>query len=231
MKCDKPKQTISAWEAAYRRFETPAQEQAKFLRRLKALGAQRWDRGLTVLELFCGRGNGLVAWERIGFANVTGLDISAELLAEYRGPARTIVGDARRLPFRDGSFDVVAVQGGLHHLRLMEDLERTAGEMWRVLRPGGRLLVVEPWRTPFLDFMHAACERRWLRALWPKLDALATMIEHERETYEDWLSRPAEVLDVLRSIVEPQVLRLSRGKLMMVGVRKQARENIARRAA
>ncbi|MBI1899577.1 MAG: class I SAM-dependent methyltransferase [Planctomycetia bacterium] len=223
--------TISAWEAAYRRFETPAQEQAKFLRRLKSLGAHRFNRGLAVLELFCGRGNGLVAWERLGFTNVSGLDISAELLSEYRGPARTVVGDARRLPFRDGSFDVVAVQGGLHHLQLMDDLSLTAGEMWRVLRPGGKLLVVEPWRTPFLDFVHAACERSWLRAIWPKLDALATMIDHERETYEDWLGRPQAILDVLRSIVVPQVLRVARGKMMLLGVRREARSNVTRQAA
>ncbi len=208
-----------AWEAAYCRFETPRQERAKFVKRLRQLGVAGWDRRLTVTELFCGRGNALHAWHALGFWSLEGLDLSAELVAQYRGPARVHVGDARRLPYADGSRDIVAIQGGLHHLRLMADLEQVAAEIHRVLRPGGRLVVVEPWQTPFLAVVHAACRSRLLRRAWGKLDALATMIEHERETYEDWLSRPQEIRALLDRIVEPLVLRIGRGKLMLVGRR------------
>jgi SAM-dependent methyltransferase len=212
----------SAWEAAYCRFESPEQERAKFVKRLRRLGVAAWDRDLVVTELFCGRGNALHAWHALGFRHLEGLDLSAELVARYRGPAHVRVGDARQLPYADGSRDIVAVQGGLHHLRLMADLEQVAAEIHRVLKPGGRLLVVEPWQTPFLGLVHRACRSRPLRRAWAKLDALATMIEHERETYEDWLSRPAAIRAVLGRIVEPLVLRIGWGKLMLVGRRREA---------
>ena len=52
----------------------------------------------------------------------------------------TVACDAERLPFRDGRFDLVSVAFGL---RNMTHKEQALGEMARVLRPGGRLLVLE----------------------------------------------------------------------------------------
>ena len=76
----------TAWEEAYRRFETPEQEIAKFQERLRHLGAGEWPRDSRILELFCGRANGLVALHRMGFTRLTGGDLSTALLSEYDGP-------------------------------------------------------------------------------------------------------------------------------------------------
>ncbi len=213
--------SIAAWERAYRRFESPAQERAKFRRRLRQLGVDGWDRSLRVVELFCGRGNGLHAWSDLGFKRVEGLDRSEALVLAYEGGARCTVGDARCLPYADASFDVVAIQGGLHHLTLMDDLDATLREIHRVLKPGGRVLLVEPWLTPFLRLVHGMCGVRWLRRLWPRLDALATMIEHERRTYEDWLSRAEEITAALERVLIAQRRRVGWGKLMFIGTRRQ----------
>ena len=67
----------AAWEEAFVSFESPEQERRKFIRRLKGLGVDRWDKELRVLELFCGGGSGLSAWEQMGFENIEGMDISA----------------------------------------------------------------------------------------------------------------------------------------------------------
>ncbi|MEM6750516.1 MAG: class I SAM-dependent methyltransferase, partial [Planctomycetota bacterium] len=183
------------WEAAYARFETPSQEVAKFRKRLTKLGALSWDRDLDVAELFCGRGNGLQAWAELGFTRLTGVDLSAELLAQYDGPAETRVADCRALPFDDASFDVLSVHGGLHHLpRWPDDLAGSLDEARRVLRPGGRLLLVEPWSTPVQSMVHAAAARPLVRRLSPKFDAFQVMYENERDTYERGRPRPAEVL-------------------------------------
>ena len=209
-----------SWEQAYLRFETPEEERRKFLRRLRALGATGWPRDAQVVELFCGRGNGLAALAELGFTRLEGVDLSASLVAQYRGPAQCYVADCRHLPFPDRSRDVLVVQGGLHHLELLpDDLVRTLEEARRVLRPGGRLVVVEPWLTPFLRFVHAVCEIRLARRAWPKLDALATMNEIEAPTYLAWLGRPREIVALLRERFDPELLRESWGKLHFVGRR------------
>lgn len=90
--------------------------------------------------------------------HVTGADISAGMLAHGRTKVEKaglsdrielIQADAAELPFPDASFDAVTVAFGV---RNFEDLARGIAGMVRVLRPGGRLFVLEfsrPQRTPF----------------------------------------------------------------------------------
>lgn len=212
--------SVNVWEDAYLRFETPAQELEKFTRRLAGLGAGGWPKGGVVLELFCGRCNGVRAWKQLGFDRVVALDWSHALLQAAGRMSPPVVSgrcaaDARRLPLADACVDIVCVQGGLHHLTLMDDLTRTLGEMRRVLRPGGRLVMVEPWLTPFLSCVHAAC-RSPLRKIWGKLDALATMIDNERTTYFDWLNRPGEVMAEIEKVAHVEHKEIGFGKLMLV---------------
>jgi SAM-dependent methyltransferase len=211
------------WEKAYLRFETPEQEVRKFESRLQRLGARQWPPGSEVVELFCGRGNGLRALHRLGFSHVEGIDLSAALASRYEGPGRVLVGDCRSLPFESGSRDVLIVQGGLHHLPVLpDDLDRTLAEAARVLRPGGRFVAVEPWLTPFLTLAHAACGVRLLRAVLPKVDDLATMIEYERVTYEQWLGSPEVVSALLHRHFEVETEAKAFGKLSFVGRRRKA---------
>lgn len=80
---------------------------------------------------------------------IVGLDISKEMLAvgqtkiEKRGLDNIIElvqGDSENLPFEDNSFDAITVAFGV---RNFEDLKKGMREMNRVLRPGGRLVVLE----------------------------------------------------------------------------------------
>ncbi|HEU4566251.1 MAG TPA: class I SAM-dependent methyltransferase [Gemmatimonadaceae bacterium] len=211
-----------AWERAYARFQTPEQEIRKFVWRLTKLGARRWPRDAAIVDLFCGRGNGLHALSRLGFSNLTGVDLSPTLAAQYAGPARIVVDDCRRLPFPSDSFDIAIVQGGLHHLPVLpDDLDQTLGQIRRVLRPGGRLIVVEPWLTPFLVLLHAVARRRTARALWPKLDAYQTMVENEIATFEQWLSQPRLVLEVMNRHFTPALSSTAWGKLHYIGLKTE----------
>jgi SAM-dependent methyltransferase len=206
------------WEAAYLRFETPEQEIHKFVSRLRKLGAAQWPRDAEIVELFCGRGNGLNALERLGFTHVEGVDLSPRLIAQYRGPAKCFVGDCRQLPFADRSKDVLIVQGGLHHLpTLPEDLEKTFSEMQRVLRKDSRVVFVEPWLTPFLRFVHAVSENPLARRLSNKMDALAIMIQFERRTYEQWLTQPELIRNLAHVHFTPVRESFEWGKWNFVG--------------
>lgn len=204
------------WEAAYQRFETPAQEIAKFKKRLEFFGQADWDRAAQVVELFCGRGNGLHALAQLGFINSEGVDLSEELLHEFSGDARLYAGDCCELAFDDDSRDIMIVQGGLHHLlHIPADLDRCLGEMKRVLRPDGTFCLLEPWRTPFLNVVHAVCKHRLARRCWSKLDALAEMIAREITTYEQWLSQPETILQLINSHFDIELQRVSFGKIVV----------------
>jgi SAM-dependent methyltransferase len=206
------------WEEAYLAFESPDEEVRKFRRRLLRLGAKSWPPAAAIVELFCGRGNGLTALGTLGFTRVEGVDFSPRLVAEYKGPFSMHVADCRCLPFADASRDIVLVQGGLHHLeRLPGDLDQVVSEISRVLGPGGLFVAVEPWMTPFLSAVHAVC--RWPLAghALPKIGALATMIRHEQPTYSQWLANGPLIRSCLTSKLEPVKLAIAWGKLSFVG--------------
>lgn len=206
------------WEAAYLRFETPEEEIQKFIARLNRLGARQWPRDAEIVELFCGRGSGLMALERLGFTKIEGADLSPRLIAQFKGSAKCIVADCRKLPFADHSKDVLIVQGGLHHLSaLPDDLDEALREMQRVLRKDGRVIFVEPWLTPFLSFVHRISENRLSRRLSSKMDALAAMIQYERRTYEQWLGQPEVIRKIARTYFVPVHESFAWGKWNFVG--------------
>jgi ubiquinone/menaquinone biosynthesis C-methylase UbiE len=209
------------WEAAYLRFETPEQEIQKFIARLTRLGAPQWPCDAEIVELFCGRGNGLLSLQRLGFTRLEGVDLSPRLLAQYKGSAKCTVADCRNLPFADRSKDVLIVQGGLHHLpKLPDDLDQSFSEMQRVLRKEGRALFVEPWLTPFLKFVHKVSENPLARRLSNRMDALATMIQFERRTYEQWLAQPELIKRIVRAHFAPVHESFAWGKWNFVGTPK-----------
>lgn len=208
-----------AWEAAYLRFETPDQEVAKFHRRLQHLGAAQWPRDWMILDLFCGRGGGAEALRRMGFQHIYGVDMSERLLREHGDRGSIAVGDCTRLPIASGIADIAIVQGGLHHLpRVPRDLAQTLDEIRRVLRPGGLFVMVEPWRTPFLDAVHLLSRSRLVRRISGKVDALATMIEHERVTYDQWLRVPEVIMTSIGRSFRVQRREERWGKIYLIGV-------------
>jgi SAM-dependent methyltransferase len=211
-------EAVDEWEAAYVRFETPEEEIRKFVKRLNAAGAATWPRDIEIVELFSGRCNGLRGLQALGFTRFEGMDLSPALLARYDGPAKCIVGDCRSLPFANASKDRVIIQGGLHHLPgFPDDVDKVLGEVRRVLRPDGRVMIVEPWPTAFLSLVHVACRNPLARKLYPKLDALATMIHHERRTYEQWLGNSSMVLELLKRHFVPERLVMAWGKIFFYG--------------
>lgn len=70
-------------------------------------------------------------------------DLSAHMLRQGRAKCdcRRLQGNAEWLPFSDASFERVLVVDALHHFG---DQRIAVGELWRVLKPGGRLLIEEP---------------------------------------------------------------------------------------
>lgn len=146
----------------------------RWKRRVVALAAVK--PGDRALDLCCGTGDIAFALAQRG-ADVTGLDFSEKMLevAGTRAQARLqrvkdakngprpqvkfIQGDAQQIPFPDNSFDAVTMGYGLRNLTSWEAGLR---EMIRVVKPGGRIVVLEfgkpanvLWRK--LYFTHLQC--------------------------------------------------------------------------
>ena len=97
--------------------------------------------------------------------SLTGVDLSEKMLAAarektHRAPnARFVQADAHDLPFADASFDAVVSASTLHYLAAPA---ATLGEMRRVVRPGGRVAVLD-WCRDFRAM-------RWMDALLRRVD-------------------------------------------------------------
>jgi demethylmenaquinone methyltransferase/2-methoxy-6-polyprenyl-1,4-benzoquinol methylase len=138
-------------------------------RRWRRLTAEAVVRpGDVVLDGCCGTGDLAVAAARAG-GKVTGLDFSEPMLERARRKApelEWIRGDLLALPFGDASFDAATVGFGV---RNVEDLQRALSELRRVLRPGGRLAILEITRPRGLL---APFYRLWFDGVVPLLGKL-----------------------------------------------------------
>lgn len=162
--------------------------------RIQSMGMdQRWRRRTLdlldlpargrLLDLCCGTGDlALAARRRAPGLEVVGGDFCAPMVeaARRKGeglapPLRWLVSDALRLPFPDQAFDRISVGFGV---RNFADLDAGLAELRRVLRPGGRLGILESStvQVPGLGWL----SRLYLRRVIP---ALGSLLSRDPEAY------------------------------------------------
>jgi ubiquinone/menaquinone biosynthesis C-methylase UbiE len=139
----------------------------------------------VVIEVCCGTGE---AFKILSgrYERGVGIDISLAMLSRAQeanagAPVTFLQGDATRLPFADGSVDLVMTLGGIHHVN---DRVALFKEIARVLKPGGRFI----YREPVNDF----ALWRWLRVA---IYHLSPMFDTETE-------RPLTFADTTRALAE-----------------------------
>ena len=122
-----------------------------------------WRGDEAVLDMGCGRGLMLLgAAKRLTTGKATGIDLwqgedlagntpeATRANAEAEGVSARVeiqTGDARRLPFADGSFDVVVSNAALHNIYNPDERRTAVREIARVLKPGGRVLIADVRHT------------------------------------------------------------------------------------
>ncbi|NLZ42600.1 MAG: class I SAM-dependent methyltransferase [Comamonadaceae bacterium] len=177
-----------------------------------ALGSGRWYRrqalaraglgsGMQVLDVGCG--TGLLTREALALVGpageVVGVDPSPGMMGKARlQGARLLVGRAEAIPLPDASVDFLCMGYALRHI---DDVDTTFAEFRRVLRPGGRLLVLEITRPA--GALGQVLLKAYMRGVVP---ALAQLVARRRDTallwryYWDTIEAcisPAEVLAAL----------------------------------
>ena len=177
----------------------------------------------VVLDVATGTGNTALALAQ-HVSRVVGLDLTVEMLDQARkvaaergiGNVEWRLGDAESLPFPDDSFDLWISRAAPHHFH---DLERGLGEAHRVLKRGGRAVVIDSsGPREARDHLHQVELRRdpsHVRMLtleeWiGQLEAAGFAIEDARLRqlewdFEPWITRigvPAEKVEALAAIVE-----------------------------
>jgi demethylmenaquinone methyltransferase/2-methoxy-6-polyprenyl-1,4-benzoquinol methylase len=115
--------------------------------RRRALDSLKLAHPPRILDLATGTGDFALAAGRLQPERIVGIDVALEMLRlgvrkvdERAAPATLLGGDAESLPFRDGSFDVVM---GAFGVRNFGHIPSGLAEAFRVLRPGGQMLVLD----------------------------------------------------------------------------------------
>lgn len=119
--------------------------------------AARLARGRRVLDVACGTGYGTAELSRVAQLAV-GIDVAADAVtaasSQYRSPNLSfLVGDARQLPFKAGTFDLLVAFEVIEHL---QDWNRLLEEARRLLAPGGQFVVSTPNRVYYAESRQAA---------------------------------------------------------------------------
>ena len=139
------------------------------------------EQDMMILDLACGQGRHSIELARRGFSNVNGLDRSHYLIRKARNTCNAEhisvsfkEGDARRLPYPDGNFDVVMILGNsFGYFESIEDDVKILREVFRVLKPHGKFLIdvadgnylrenFSPRSWEWIDAKHFVCRERSL---------------------------------------------------------------------
>jgi demethylmenaquinone methyltransferase/2-methoxy-6-polyprenyl-1,4-benzoquinol methylase len=184
--------------------------------------------GMRLLDV--ATGTGLVAREAMALLGtsrgVIGVDPSAGMLKECRKavPGPLVQGVAEALPFRDGQFDMLSMGYALRHV---PDLDQTFGEYLRVIKRGGRVVIMEITRPG--SRLGVFVLRILLKYLLPLVTRLGTRSARAQKLmryYWDTIVRcvpPEIVLEALRRAGFENVTRQRFGPVLTeyVGTRPQ----------
>lgn len=151
---------------------------------------QQSDR--MILDIACGSGELTRAIRKRAHkdAQVIGLDFCAPLLlkAKMKEPLPYFQGDALNLPFPDNTFDVLTIAFGLRNL---ENLDQGLQEMLRILKPGGRLGVLEFTKAD--SAILSACHNLYQDKILPKIGDFVSgtkAYSYLNESVQQWPDSP-----------------------------------------
>lgn len=178
-------ETVS-WQSAHYEEPFASRRKAKILGKLHRMGVTKLARDSRILDTCCGNGDALSDLYSLGFRNLQGID-GIEHSAWSAQPFPLVSGDVRGLPFENSSFDAVTNLHALHHLGGPDGTQAFLNECFRVLRPGGRLFILDFPNSPQIQLLFWGLRRRLL-TFTPGLENFARIVDEEWSYLGPYLS-------------------------------------------
>jgi ubiquinone/menaquinone biosynthesis C-methylase UbiE len=190
------RQETALWTAAYGADAEIRRRREAMPAKLALLGIDKAPRSARILDLCCGNGEALDTLYEMGFRDLHGGDIaiSDELSGDPRFSVR--VCDAAAPPFPDAAFDWILIVHAMHHLGSAAQIDGILGNCHRMLKPGGRLSIVDFPNSPQIRL--AFWFFRQNRFLWtPYLKMFGQLIQEEWPFLKNYLPQFPQVRKLL----------------------------------
>jgi SAM-dependent methyltransferase len=186
------------WERIFAHLDSVDFSSKKNLRRLREVNFfNLTDSNDLILDLFSGRCDtsyGL-QWYR---KRVISGDLSFDLLTINGRVKNKIQLNSLSLPFKDGQFNAVIIQGGLHHLESFDQIVMCCNEIKRILKAGGYIFISEPGDTVLLKIWLFLIKKTPLWKLTRYSRNWHFLYKEEEKTHSLYLTNINNFLDYLR---------------------------------
>ncbi len=150
--------SINTWDQTKHWEEACVETRRNPEERIRRLRFFRIKKKEKILDLGCGDGLNVHLLYKTGVKNIFGVDISEALIKSAKRltpKAKFYLASAEKLPFKDGTFDVVLVDSVFHHFM---KYRKALSEINRVLKREGRLCFIEPHKSIIRSLYDAVCE-------------------------------------------------------------------------
>jgi ubiquinone/menaquinone biosynthesis C-methylase UbiE len=151
------------WHSVYASDALSRRRKKTHLQKLKKTGFLDLPKTAKILDVACGEGEMLDLMAETGFSDLAGLD-PFEPSRRRTLAWKFVQGSGGKLPFQVNDFDVILCAHALHHFSGVEEIKQFLNEAERVLRPGGRLYIIDhydSWQLGMAHFLLMSPLAKW----------------------------------------------------------------------
>jgi ubiquinone/menaquinone biosynthesis C-methylase UbiE len=152
-----------------------------------------------ILDLFCGTlvtGTGL---KSKGYEKLICSDISLNMLSKNKGKIIKSICNSMFLPYKNNAFDAVIIQGGLHHLKDLNERVICLNEIKRVLKSCGLVFITEPANTIFLNIWLFFINNTNLWRFFSYTKKWHDLYLEEKDTHADYLKNIPDLIYYIKN--------------------------------
>lgn len=197
---EKEVQESEQWHHAFKSETLKNRRRDTYLNKLQRLGYQSWPKDAMILDLCCGSGELLSILRSEGFTNLHGIDITIDSTLAKQQWAKITSGSSSQLSYQNHFFDVVVCFHSLHHLGGIAGISATLNEVARVLKPAGRLALVDFYASPWLKLILELFRRDYLAWISNGLKNFSILIKEEDPYLRRYLNEWNQLMKLLLSL-------------------------------